>query len=238
MPDTIFSLMRYSLILFDLDNTLMDFSQASKTAFEKMLHDFGVNCQADYYAIYHEINVHIWKKFERKDIDTDYIRENRFKAFFEKINAPHIDSKTAHFKYIDHLIHASQLYPGVEDLLSDLHQKFELGLITNGLKEAQRPRIKLAGIEKFFSSITISDEIGVAKPSLDFFDHALNQTQVKHSKDQILVVGDSLTSDIAGGHGFGVNTCWIGDSPKNGTALQPTYVIDHVLSIKKILGLR
>ena len=108
-------------------------------------------------------------------------------------------------------------------------------MITNGLKEVQRPRIAQAKMEKHFEVIVVSDEIGVSKPHEGFFQHAFEKMG-KPTKSEVIVVGDSLNSDIQGGNNFGVDTCWFNpNSAANLTEHKPTFQIQNLESLHELL---
>jgi 2-haloacid dehalogenase len=110
-----------------------------------------------------------------------------------------------------------------------------LAIITNGLKDVQNYRIKKSVIGEYFEDIVISEEVKVAKPNSKIFEHALNN--LKHTdKSKVLMVGDSLTSDIQGGINFGIDTCWFNPSKTvNTTKIKPTFEIANLMELKDIV---
>jgi len=110
-----------------------------------------------------------------------------------------------------------------------------MALITNGLKSVQEPRLASSGLDRFFSPIVISEDVGVAKPHPVIFERVLDHHPgVK--RDQVLMIGDSLSSDIAGAHAAGLDSCWYNPSGTRRTEDEPapTYTIsrlEHILDI-------
>ncbi|MEH7462680.1 HAD-IA family hydrolase [Bacillus thuringiensis] len=134
-----------------------------------------------------------------------------------------------------HLSNASSLYDESIDLIESLHKDYRLSIITNGLKDVQDNRIRKSTIAKYFEDIVVSEDVNVSKPDAKIFEHALNN--LKHTdKGKVLMVGDSLTSDIQGGINFGSGTCWFNPNKiVNTLEFKPTYEISNLLELKNIL---
>ncbi len=227
--------MKYDWILFDLDNTLVDFKEASLKSFRSLLESYGISHADELYPIYQQINFEVWKSFEQGHLSAVELRSKRFRDFFLKTDIRHIDPSEANASYLNYLISYTTLLEGASELLNLLHKRVRMGIITNGLKEVQRPRLKALNIIHYFDSITVSDEIGVAKPQAAFFDHTFGISPFI-SKEQTLVVGDSLRSDIQGGLNYGLSTCWYNLSKeKNETQFTPKYEIHHLSALKEII---
>ena len=130
----------------------------------------------------------------------------------------------------------TQLLPGAEAVVRDLSSRFRLLLATNGIAVVQRPRFAGSSIRRYFEDVVISDEIGVAKPQTGFLEEAFSRMG-EPSKSEVLMIGDSLSSDIAGGVNFGVDTCWFNP---DGFALdgspKPTYEIADLTEIDAIVA--
>lgn len=229
--------MRYPWILFDADDTLFDFHRSARHALALTLAHFKITPQADHLQTYEYINKAAWAEFERQEINALELRKVRFERFLDAIGEWR-DPLEMNGHYLAELSRTEFLLEGARELVEEcLVKKFRLGLITNGLKEVQRPRITKARMETYFDVIVVSDEIGVAKPHSGFFEHAFVEMG-QPEKAEVLVVGDSLSSDIQGGNNFGVDTCWY--NPKkagNSSGHAPVYEISHLNDLKKIIGL-
>ena len=219
--------MKYDWILFDVDNTLLDFDGAAHGAFHSTLEELGVPCLPHYFEEYTRINKGVWGEFDEGKISQDQIRTLRFERFFSKISVS-ADATQFNEVYLAQLIQYSELIEGARPLLNQLASQVSMGIITNGMKESQRPRLKKTDITHFFEVIVVSDEIGVSKPHPQFFEHALKQMPLPNP-EKILVVGDNLHTDIKGGNGVGLQTCWF--NPKQGgneTPIQPDFEIHRL----------
>ena len=153
---------RYDWLLFDADNTLFDFDGSAELAFWATLDELGLKKQADYFKTYLEINHRVWKELEDQKINQVQLRTKRFDLFL-KATGNRGNPGDMNHKYLMNLVDHTRLLPGAMDLLNILIQKFKLAIITNGLKEVQRPRIDKAGIKNCFQTIVVSDEIGYSK---------------------------------------------------------------------------
>ncbi|MEG2338125.1 MAG: YjjG family noncanonical pyrimidine nucleotidase [Clostridium sp.] len=227
--------MKYEVLLFDADETLFDFKKSEREAFKNAMIEFGVDYDESYHLpIYKEINTAIWKEFEEGLITQAKLKIDRFKRLSTKLN---IDFNPEQFaaSYMKHLSYGSFLYDGAIELVNDLSKKYRLSIITNGLTLVQNRRIRGSEIAKFFDDIVISEEIGISKPSPEIFEHALKNLNYT-DKSKVLMIGDSLSSDIRGGYNYGVDTLWFNqDSSENTSDIAPTYVAKNFEEIRNIL---
>lgn len=227
--------MRYPWILFDADDTLFDFKRSARHALARTLEDFEIAVEETHFQAYETINHEAWLAFERQEITAVQLRRLRFERFLEAIGE-YREPLEVNAHYLNLLSETKFMLDGAVELVEELHlKKYRMGLITNGLQEVQRRRVVRAGMEKYFEVIVVSDEIGVSKPHTGFFEHAFRQMGAP-AKSEVLVVGDSLNSDIQGGNQFGVDTCWF--NPKqaaNLTEHRPTFEVEKLEDLKKIL---
>lgn len=227
--------MKYKVLLFDADETLFDFKKSESIALELAISDFEIPYDPKHHLkIYESINSAIWKEFEEGKITQNTLKVERFKRLSQELGIdfdPHRFSE----RYMYHLAEASFLLDDAVPLLEKLHGKFKLVIVTNGLAYVQNRRIGKSSIADYFSHIVISEEVGIAKPDPKIFEHTLKL--IDHvDKSEVLMIGDSLTSDIKGGINFGVDTCWY--NPKklsNTSSVKPTYEINDLLALLDIL---
>ena len=220
---------KYSVILFDIDDTLLDFPKSEREALCEALMLSGIELDDEMISTYQKINYELWKALERKEISRDELMTRRFKDFADfygfNINA----DKTAK-DYLDALGTKIYFIDGARALLSSLYGKVKMYIVTNGMACVQNSRYKLAGLDKVFDGMFISEEVGANKPDARFFEYVSEHIE-GFQKERTLIIGDSQTSDIAGGNAFGIDTCWY--SPNNAAAkYEPTYTVD---SLKKVL---
>ncbi len=218
--------MRYKWLLFDADDTLFDYPKAENSALRNTFEHFGRTYHPNILQIYHRINRQLWDEFERGTISAEMLRWKRFQLLFDKMEDS-FDPEEFSRHYLENLAQASDLIPGAMETLLALSGRYRMGLVTNGLSEVQRPRLERAGIGRFFERIFISEELGAPKPEVEFFEAVFHEIE-EPSKSQVLIIGDSLSSDMRGGIRFGIDTCWF--NPHGETSDLP---VTHVI---KTLG--
>lgn len=229
--------MKYEVILFDADETLFDFKKAEKNAIQNAMLEFDIEYDENHHLkIYSDINAAIWKEFETGLITQENLKVERFRRLSDKLNIKFDEIEFAK-SYMKHLSLASFLFDDSIALVESLHKDYRLTIITNGLKDVQDNRVRKSIIGKYFEDVVISEEVLVSKPDSKIFQIALNN--INHTdKSKVLMVGDSLTSDIQGGINFGIDTCWYNPSKMvNQTGIKPTYEISNLMELKNILKL-
>ena len=197
---------KYKWIFFDLDNTLMDFKGASHQSVRDLVENTGRTYSEEIYDRYHFHNMEVWHAFERNEISALELRWKRFELFLNEMGWKE-DPKNWGKKYLEGLVNYSTLLDQASEILEYTRKKYNLLVVTNGLREVQRPRLRKCGIYETFDGIVVSDEIGHSKPDYEFFQHCFNIIG-DHDKSEILMIGDSLTSDIRGAEIAGLDSCW------------------------------
>jgi 2-haloacid dehalogenase len=198
--------LRYSWILFDADGTLFDFAKAEAKAMVRTFKESGHIFQPAYAETFETINAEMWRAFEQGRISQNELRTTRFERLFESIG---IETDAAAFsvRYLGNLAKGTYLIEGAEEIVGHLHGKVSMLIVTNGLADVQRPRFAKSTIIDYFEDCVISEEVGSAKPDSAIFDIAFERMS-NPARSDVLMVGDSLTSDITGGIGYGIDVCW------------------------------
>lgn len=227
--------MKYDVILFDADQTLFDFEKSEKFALEKTIEKLGFTYnEQDHLRIYHEVNKKIWKEFELGEITQEELKVERFNRFKDMISWDFKPSLFADY-YMEFLSDASFIYDDAFAIVEHLSENHRLAIITNGLTRVQTKRIKGSVIAKYFEEIVISEEVQISKPNPEIFAYTLKKLG-QDSKESVLMVGDSLTSDIMGGNIFGVDTCWFNpENMEKSADITPTYEIKKLSELLPIL---
>lgn len=225
----------YKFLIFDADHTLFDFDKAEENAINKIMVDFGLMVNPSLIFDYKKINHLLWKKYENNEIIQDEIKFERFKLFFNKVGCTG-DYKLAAERYLVYLSEGSELLDGALDLIIKLKKDYKLGLLTNGISSVQHPRLKKSALNGMFDATVISGDVGISKPDPMIFQMLCNKADF-YKKREMLMVGDSLSSDMRGGINFRIDTCWFNPLKNiNLTTVKPTYEITNLEDIYQILN--
>lgn len=232
--------MQYTCLLFDADNTLLDFSAAEKKAFRETCQTAGILCSDEGYRQYSHINDGLWKKLERGEITAEKLKVERFRQWLawyrqtEPTDHRIVTPEEMRDAYVAALGKQSDLMPGAAEVCRTLSMRYpHMYVITNGIGEIQRARFAATPILRYFGKLFISGEIGYAKPDQRFFESVLSELCITDRRT-VLVIGDSLSSDMAGAIGVGLDCCYFSPNGKK-TDLPVTYTIDRLSTLCEIL---
>jgi 2-haloacid dehalogenase len=226
--------MNYPWLFFDADDTLFDYPRAESNALALTFGDLGLAYSPEVMLAYQDFNQQVWREFELGQISAARLRLVRFERLFAHLGLQ-ADADEISLRYLAHLAHSSFLIPGAADLLAKLAGRSRIGLVTNGLPEVQRSRLRESGIADYFSFVAISEELGVAKPDPRFFAIAMEMAG-KPDPRVVLVIGDSLNSDIRGGVQAGLDTLWYNPAGKPADPRWlPTYEVSTLEEIPRLL---
>lgn len=225
---------RFETILFDADETLLDFSMTEKNALSNALAEAGIILTKDMRLSYKKINKTVWTMLERGKITKEHLKVERWQRFIDHYDMD-LDAKTMGARYLHYVGEGAFLVDGARQLCEDLHKDFELSIVTNGIGNVQHKRLDKADIKKYFKGIFISEEIGFNKPDIRYFDVVFETLNIM-DKSKVIIVGDSLTSDMQGGINAGIATCWYNPfNLANDTDVVCDYEIKNLNELKDII---
>jgi len=221
----------YKTYLFDADNTLYDFDKASAHAIKLLFNEYSFNYTDNIPARFIDIGMQLWERYEKGELSDAELQKLRFAELLTQLNITH-DPVELNARYMYELGKCSFLLPGALEVCRQIAATGgHIYIITNGFWPTHEARIQHSPIEKYMSGFFVSELIGHKKPSAKFFDHVISHiSPVDNGK--ILVVGDSLSADIAGGNNAGLDTCWFNPhGVENRTGVAPTYEISELREI-------
>lgn len=221
-------------VLFDIDDTILDFKKAEKIAVSKTLRDIGIEPTDEVVERYSELNIAQWEKLELGLISRTEVLSSRFDLLFDELGILYSGFEAQ--KTYEKLLEIGHYYmPGAEELLKKLYGKYDLYLVSNGTASVQKSRLKSAGISYMFKGIFVSESIGVEKPSREYFDRCFAQMP-DADISRCIIVGDSLSSDIKGGINAGIKTCWYNYRHKPSREdIMPDYTITELSELPMLL---
>lgn len=225
---------QFDIILLDVDGTLLDFKRAEKLGMEIVLKTYGFEPTAKRLKLYHDINEGLWAAFERGEVTKDRLLWERFELFFTQLGKD-INGHEVERLYRQQLDQSAFLIDGALDICSYLKERYDLYVVTNGTSSTQYKRLKASGLEEYMNDIFVSEDAGSQKPQKEYFDYCFARIP-NACPERMLLVGDSLQSDIKGGLRAGTCTCWYNpDSLPVSNAIKPDYEIRHLSELKEIL---
>ena len=210
---------KYRHIFFDLDRTLWDFDAAAEVAFERIyekydLKSLGIPSAHEFHEVYHPMNERLWELYREDKITKDYLNRTRFVLPLEHYGIH--DTELADHLSEDYVYWSPRivrLIPGTMELLDYLKPKYHLHLITNGFQEVQHTKLNSSGLEPYFETLTVSEEVGVKKPNPEIFLYALRKAHA--SAEESLVIGDEMAVDIEGARAAGIDQILFNPSGKD-----------------------
>lgn len=237
---------KYETLIFDLDDTLIDNTQSIKYAFTIMTNELGLEYTDELFLNWEKFDTVYWHAWESgKMIIPDsiktleekitFLRANRFIIFFKDLGLNFNSAVALNELYCNMLGVNIVEIENAGNLLQELYHHHEILIATNGPKDAAINKLEKAKLKSYISSIVCSEEVGFSKPMPEFFEFLYNKTQNK-DKSKMMLIGDSLTTDILGGMNNGIDTCWF--NPNNNSLPEeycPTMTINKLLQLKKKL---
>ena len=199
-------------IFFDLDDTLINSRKAEQKAaaiFKKQFRVFDNINEEEFETLWHQIAIEQYRKYSKGEISYKKHRINRIKAIFSEVNVEKNDEEALEVFniYLKEYQKNWQLFEDATKILEKIKKNYKLVLITNGDSNQQRKKIKKMKLEKYFSEIFISDEVGVSKPKKEIFELACSK--VGEKPENCLMIGDSFKLDIEGAQKAGLNAIWV-----------------------------
>jgi YjjG family noncanonical pyrimidine nucleotidase len=226
---------RYSWLIFDADGTLFDFHRGETVALQSTLEKHGYSYSSHLHDVYAGISADLWGRFERGEMPLERLRVLRFERLFTDLGID-VEPEPFNDDFMEALGRQTQLLDGAEEVVRELSARVRLLLATNGIAVVQRARFSRASICSYFEDVVISDEIGVAKPQTAYMDEAFSRMG-NPPKSEVLMIGDKLSSDVAAGANYGIDTCWFNPNrlPLDGSP-KPTFTIEDLSEIDTIVS--
>ncbi len=224
------------VILWDIDGTLLNFDAAESYAIRKCfeIFDMGV-CTDEMIARYSVINRTYWERLERGEISKQEVLVGRYREFFATEGLPVENAEAFNTEYQLRLGDYAFFNDNAYELVKKLKTKVKQYAVTNGTLVAQERKLEKSELNQLLDGVFISDVLGVEKPNVGFFTKVF-ETIGDYEKDEVLIVGDSLTSDIQGGNHAGIRCCWYNPKQLKDTGNRRIdYEIRDLWEVEKII---
>lgn len=227
--------MHYKQIIFDVDDTLIDFAVTEDFALHKLFNAHHWHLTTDLQRRYNTYNQGLWRQLERGKITYNQLSEMVFSNFIRDNFNIEIDGNAIMNEYRSYFGQTHKLLPGVRDTL-DFAKKngYKLTILSNGETYMQSHRLELAKIKNYFSLIVTSEEAGFSKPDSRVFDYFFNLTEI--SVAETIFFGDGLQSDILGAKNYGLDCIWYNHRHRKNTLnLKPLLEVTTYPQLVKFL---
>ena len=197
--------------LFDLDETLLNFHASEKIGLAEVVTANGFEFTEELYAFFKARNKELWLKLEKGEVTREELFETRFRELFQKCGADTggMELLRINSEFISAMSRNGVILEGAPEFLARLKSGVEgakVYIVSNGATVNALGRIRSTGLDRYLDGVFISEDMGVTKPSREFFDIVLGS--IGASADECIVVGDSLTSDMLGAKNAGIASCW------------------------------
>ena len=228
----------YKHLFIDLDDTLWDIHNNSKECLVEIYNDYGYNKYYesfdDYYNVYMPSNFHLWGLYRNGTINKDELIVERFLVPVREFGIDDADyAKKLSDDFLERTTLKTKLVDGTMDLLEYLKPKYKMHILSNGFREVQYKKIENSGLKPYFDKIILSDDIGINKPHIEFFNYALEKTKANPS--DTLMIGDSWDADILGAYNSDIHQLWFNPEGFPSDGFTPTYCVKSLDEIKDIL---
>ena len=198
--------MKYPYLLFDADNTLFDFDAGNRYAFHRVCQEHHLPESEELFHLYEKFNLELWTAFDHGQVTKDFLVVERFRRYLSALGLSG-DPAACNRTHLDALSLNTLLVPHALEICRRLSQTHTLYIVTNAVASVQKSRLEKSAIAPYITDAFISEDAGASKPTAAYFDYVFRQVPGLR-RDNCLVIGDSLTSDIAGAVSYGLPCCW------------------------------
>ncbi|HBV24176.1 MAG TPA: noncanonical pyrimidine nucleotidase, YjjG family [Jeotgalicoccus sp.] len=195
----------YKAIFLDIDDTVFNFKKCSESALKETFSTLNLEYNKDVFESFSLIDERLWKQQKEELLTVADVLDIRFVQLSDTLGLDY-DSSLAKEHFGRLLGEQFIMEPGIEEVLKEISTDYKIYAASNGVLTMQENRLELSGLNKYFTDLYVSDDIGYAKPNINFFTESMNRAKLKAS--EILMIGDSLVSDITGARAAGIDSVW------------------------------
>jgi len=219
-------------VLLDLDDTLVDHLGASRAGLAAIQREVGQLpdvSAGDLERVYNEILLAMHNDVVHGLIDRQQAPLERLRRFFRHYGCEAADPEivTARRVYREAYLTARQAVPGAHALLSALHGRVKIGVVTDNIVAEQVEKLRLYDMTQFVDELVVSQEVGVSKPDPKLFRVALERLDCV--AENTVMVGDSWDRDVLGACGVGIRAVWLN---RHGSACPDASLATEILSLE------
>ncbi len=194
-------------VLVDVDDTILDFRLCSQADIKLCLSKYGIPYTDHLFDTFEKRNLGYWEQIEAGTLTVEQLRRIRWVSIFKELGID-ADGKAFELDFISHLKDFAIPVDGADELMSYLHSKYKVYIVSNATHEQQRKRLVDADLDKYVDGFFTSLDIGFVKPTREYFDACFSRMESGLRPEETILIGDSLTADIRGAVDYGIHTCW------------------------------
>lgn len=227
---------KYKVIFWDLDQTLLNFDLAMDHALRAVFAQYGLEMNDEIVARYEAINRSCWLRLESGEFTKEQVTVGRFRTLFEETGIVNVRPEEINEAYQQALGNVFFYMEGAKELVTLLKEKgYRQYVVTNGVNATQESKMKRSGLDKIMDGVFVSEVIGFPKPMKEYFD-ACFAALFDVSREECILVGDSLTSDMRGAENAGITACWFNpENREKDVDVRTDYEIRHLEELIPIL---
>lgn len=220
-------------VLIDIDNTLLDFNESARVAAKLAFEKYNLPYNESVHPTFLTINNGFWDKIQTGEITREYLHAERWNTILRELGI-FFDGRIIEKVFLENLNFCATPMEGALEILEYLSKKYLLCTASNAPYEQQLKRMKCSGIDKFVHKKFISEALGATKPDSAFFE-ACFKGIAPITKEETIMIGDSISADINGAKAVGLKTVWFNYNKSDYKEGVADYVIHHLSEIKNIL---
>lgn len=192
-------------LLLDIDDTLLDFTLGERIALQLTFQHFSLPFDPLYAGMYHDINAAWWHRYDLGEVTVSQVVVERFVDLFHRLARP----MPLNFAsvYEANLRDQHAFIRGAKGFLQRMRRRYKLYAVSNGRTVVQQKRLAESGLDQMLDGVFVSETLGCHKPEPRFFE-CIAQALPDYRPSTTVLVGNSLSSDIAGGIAAGIRTVW------------------------------
>lgn len=227
---------KYKVILWDLDQTLLNFDMAMNHALRVVFAQYGLEINKEIAARYEAINKSCWLRLELGELTKEQVTVGRFRILFEELGIDRVKPEEINADYQRELGNVFFYMDGAKELVTLLKEKgYRQYVVTNGVNVTQASKMKRSGLDQIMDGVFVSEVMGYPKPMKEYFD-ACFAALPDVSREECILVGDSLTSDMRGAENAGITSCWFNpEGREKDVDVRTDYEIRHLEELISIL---
>ena len=226
-------MVRYPYLLFDADDTLLDFSRNGDKAFSLLCAKYCFPYNEKSRELFEAFNQPLWRDLERGRITKEFLKTERFRRFLDALHRSE-DPAVVNRDFMEFLGRGSFLMPYAEEVCRELAKEHQIYILTNSVESVHTDRMEQSLIAPYIKESFVSECVGYEKPNKFYFDYVLEHIP-GITRENCLLIGDSLTSDMQGGINAGLHVCWYNPACQD---LIGTLPVDYIIhDLRELLAL-